>query len=349
MIIKNIAILSLLLLAVCEITTAQTTITFEVPEGKNVIDSIQIHSPTNNKLQTIPFKNNIRISFTEKFPERYMFIYLEGDIIRETSQYWIDTGNIRIVVKGGEPGDSTYTPITETIIGSPLTYKAIDFLEKRSSMERSKDTAAVNSYLIRFYKENMNNPLSFVAGDFFYLYNRENNIQQFTQINSLDELQDSVIKKNGFYAKMLNHRLWTKAHFLINFFNTQSFNNIHGGTVTGLIRPIWVNVLFFLNDKTPAALKELAALKKALPRFTSQKINLLIAVNKVHYPSWKNRLMKLHVKDIILVDGDTFFDQTSFSPFTKFYFIEYGRKLSGYYDSFDDVKKIYSSHYEGSL
>ncbi|MCF6404351.1 hypothetical protein L3C95_15750 [Chitinophaga filiformis] len=345
MIIRKIAILALLLLSVCEISTAQTTITFEVPEGKNVIDSIKIQSFTNNKEWTIPFTNNVHISFPEKYPDLYTFRYVEGNKTRKRWEYWIDTGNIKIVVKGGDAGDSAYRTVTDTVIGSPLTYKAIDFWKQYRSLVNANDTAALNEYLVRTYKENMNNPFSFVAGKHFY----ECHCGAFTQISSLDELQNDIIKENAFYALMLRNRLRSFQFSFIHFFNEQSFKKIRGGKTKGRFRRSNPGIVFFLNTKTPTSLQELTNLEKALPRIISEEIYLLIAVNKAHYPAWKNRLKKLKFKNIILVDGDALLKQTTFYPLTKFYFIEFGSMITGYYDSFDDVKKIYSSHYEGSL
>jgi len=344
--IKQIAIFSLLLLSVNKISTAQTTITFEVPEGKNAIDSIQIHSFTNNKDWTIPFKNNVRISFPEKYPDLYTFRYLEGNKTRKRWEYWLDTGNIKIVVKGGESGDSAYRTVTDTVIGSPLTYKAIDFWKQYASLVSSNDTAALNEYLVRTYKENMNNPFSFVAGKCFYEYDHSG---MFTQINSLDELQNNVIKENAFYELMLRNRFRRSQFSFIRFFNRQSFRKIHGGKTRGRIRYPEPSILFFLNTRTPEALQELTELEKAIPRIISKEIYLLIAVNKAHYPSWKKRLRELHFKNTIVVDGDALLKQTGFYPRTKFYFIDFGAVITGYYDSFAEVKKIYSSHYEDPL
>lgn len=166
------------------------------------IDSIFISNITQDReFQFLAYSNPLHITLNDSINDLYNvnFFTKKGLIM---NQMWLNGENISI--KGSVSNKSVKI---DTVIGSSLYYKSIDFKVKYKNLleNYSQDSTKVNTFLINELKNNIDNPLSInIAENFrFRNLNRKDELKKVFQLLSTqkDMLKQHLLNP---YSKIEN-------------------------------------------------------------------------------------------------------------------------------------------------
>ncbi len=128
------------------------------------IDSVFISNISQDReFQFIPYADTLRITLNDSINDLYN-IHFFGKKGRSTNQLWLNGQNI--VIKGR----IAKKLIIDTIIGSALYYKSIEFRKNYAQLlEGDPDSTVIDDFLTNGLLENVGNPYSIeIANNFFY-------------------------------------------------------------------------------------------------------------------------------------------------------------------------------------
>jgi len=100
----------------------------------------------------------------------------------------------KVIIKG----EITNKLNIDTVIGSDLYYKSIDFRKKYKELDETKsDSATINDFLLNELKKNIDNPFSIeIANQFFYRnINNKNELKKAYDIlvNQEDAIKNHLV------------------------------------------------------------------------------------------------------------------------------------------------------------
>jgi peroxiredoxin len=154
------------------------------------IDSVLIANFTQDReYQLIPYSDTLNISFNDSINDYYFFKFFTK---KGTVMYplWLNGENV--IIKG----EITDRLKIDTIIGSDLYYKSIDYRRKYKELNKNKsDSSTINSFLLDMTKQNINSPFSIEPASTFF----HRNISDKNKLNILYSIlsnQKDVIKNN---------------------------------------------------------------------------------------------------------------------------------------------------------
>ena len=166
------------------------------------IDSIFISNITQDReFQFLSYSNPLNITLNDSINDLYnVNFYTKKGLIM--NQMWLNGEKIRIRGSVSDKGVKI-----DTVIGSSLYYKSLDFKAKYKSLieEYSEDSTKVNSFLINELENNIDNPLSIdIAEKFRFLnLNRKDELNKVFQLLST---QNNLLKQHLLnpYSKIEN-------------------------------------------------------------------------------------------------------------------------------------------------
>ena len=140
------------------------------------IDSIFISNITQDReFQFLSYSNPLHITLNDSINDLYnVNFYTKKGLIM--NQMWLN--GKKIIIKGSVSNKSVKI---DTVIGSSLYYKSIDFKAKYKNLleNYTQDSTKVNNFLINELKNNIDNPLSIEIAEKF----------RFRNLNRSDELK----------------------------------------------------------------------------------------------------------------------------------------------------------------
>ncbi len=128
------------------------------------VDSIFFSNITqDHEFQFIPYSQSINIKLTGPLNDLYNFTFY-GSNEKRMNTLWLDGTNV--IVKGKFNGKKLEV---DTVIGSELYYKSLDFRKRYEKLTESKaDSVTINSFLLDEIKRNISNVFSIeIARHFF--------------------------------------------------------------------------------------------------------------------------------------------------------------------------------------
>ncbi|MBY0479116.1 MAG: TlpA family protein disulfide reductase [Chitinophagaceae bacterium] len=147
----------------------QTNIQLVLTTDKQ-IDKVDAFDLSQKEIYSFSYKDTLSFQFKKNSIDCYNIRYHEkGKMYRQ--QIWLDTGDI--VIKSHLAGDDL---IIDTVINSPIYYKATDFYKSYSDILKTNDTIEINNFLLNAYEENLNNPFSYAIGQVFLLRNQNSKL-----------------------------------------------------------------------------------------------------------------------------------------------------------------------------
>lgn len=130
------------------------------------IDSVFVANLTQDReYQFLPYSDTLRIIFNDSINDRYIInFYTDNEKGLIMHQLWLNGENL--IIKG----KITNRLEIDTVIGSDLYYKSIDFNNRYKELEEQKqDSQTINKFLINELEKNADNPFSIeIANKFFY-------------------------------------------------------------------------------------------------------------------------------------------------------------------------------------
>lgn len=154
------------------------------------IDSVFVSNIAQDKLfQFIPYSDTILVDSDDTINDLYNINFFSGDT-RKMNQFWLNGKNI--IIKG-KVNDKLQLQI-DTVIGSDLYYKSVDFRNKRKKLTENgkQDAALINSFLLKSFEQNIANPFSIEIANNYFMRNVGDK-NELKKLYALQVEQDSAI------------------------------------------------------------------------------------------------------------------------------------------------------------
>jgi cytochrome oxidase Cu insertion factor (SCO1/SenC/PrrC family) len=152
-----------------------------------VIDSVLVANFTQDReFQFIPYKNALHITFNDSINDYYFlkFFTRKGALM---CPLWLNGENV--IIKG----KITDKIKIDTVIGSTLYYKSIDFRKKYKELNDSKtDVVTINNFLLNELKQNISNPFSIEIARNLFSRNISNKNELKTVYSILSTQEDGI-------------------------------------------------------------------------------------------------------------------------------------------------------------
>ena len=160
------------------------------------VDSVFISNiAMDREVKVIPYRDTLNIDFNDSINDLYNLTFYAGGK-KIANQLWLKGENI--IIKG----ILTNKLEIDTILGSDLYYKSIDFrMGYKELLDNESDSATINDFLLNELKANIDNLYSIEIANNFFLRN----------INRKDELKKLYRYQSNQNDKIKNH--------VINFYN----------------------------------------------------------------------------------------------------------------------------------
>ena len=163
------------------------------------IDSAMIVHFTNIESSRLAFQDTLDIAFSSGKTDFYHINYMQKEKIFN-EKLFLDSGNITISMK--IENDKL---VIDNVEGSPLFNKVQNWKKGYAAVVAGKDSAALDSFLLTTYEEQIDNMFSFNIGS-RYLNIHQNNKLKLYALLPLMARQDNELKKQ-FGFSFLNDRL----------------------------------------------------------------------------------------------------------------------------------------------
>jgi peroxiredoxin len=192
-------------------------------DGTHKIDKVDAFDLSQKEIFDANYNDTLYFSFKENEIDCYNFRYHEnGTMFR--NQIWLDKGNIKI-----EAHLDATKLVIDTVFNSPAYYEYVKLTKNISRLYQNKDTIALNEMLLGFYKKNIDNRLSFVAG-MTYVNLNQNSKPNLSKLKLLTDQQGDRFKAFLLYAPVVE-----KLNKLLNYntldIGSYSFLDRQNGTV----------------------------------------------------------------------------------------------------------------------
>ncbi|MFD2568828.1 TlpA family protein disulfide reductase [Pseudotenacibaculum haliotis] len=302
------------------------------------IDSVFVSNIAQDReFYILPYSDTLRVQFKDSINDMYniWFFTQEG---RRTKQLWLNGKNLIIKGSIGKRFE------IDTVLGSDLFYKAQKFQKEYRQLykEKAKDEV-INQLLIRYTKENINNPLSLQTAD-YYLYKNKNDKEKVRNLQSLLKDQPKAFKDHLAFPvhKSIDKILSQHSIDLKKY----DFEDIAGNTIKIETEPSkkYLLDLWFVN--CPPCIKDHQKFLKN-PNLLKQKNIELIGIStdrqqkvwsgflqEKQYP-WKNYRQKQYAGSLT--------EDLMISVFPTYFLIEGNGKIIQTFNAFDDIKDYLSN------
>ncbi|HEV8283156.1 MAG TPA: TlpA disulfide reductase family protein [Chitinophagaceae bacterium] len=151
------------------------------------IDSVLVANFTQDReFQFMPYKNALNITFNDSINDYYFLKFFTG---KGALMYplWLNGKNV--IIKG----KITDKVKIDTVIGSTLYYKSLDFRKKYTELNDSKtDAVTINNFLLTELKQNISNPFSIEIARNFFSRNMSNKNELKTVYSILSNQEDGI-------------------------------------------------------------------------------------------------------------------------------------------------------------
>lgn len=139
--------------------------------GGHAIDKVDAFDLSQKEILDFGYKDTLELKFNKRNIDCYNIRYHEnGKMFRQ--QIWLDTGHIKI--EAHLAGDEL---VIDTVTGSPFYYYVSRFYESYFALAKEHDTARVNAFLLKTFRDNMDNPFSINAGLYYVMLNQNQKIE----------------------------------------------------------------------------------------------------------------------------------------------------------------------------
>ena len=248
------------------------------------IDSAFIVHWTDKESLWLPYNDTLQMDFKTTGIDFYHINYTAKGKTYNT-QLFLDTGNVEVITKIVN-GKLT----VDTVIGSPMFYKTKKWNETYASLKEKKDSAAIDSFLLKSYEDNIDNVFSFIRSGATYLNIHQNNRLKLYALLPLIAKQSEEVKKR-FGFSHLNERL--QGIIKNDIVRLSDFNliDINNKPVQPITRGRFAILDFWFVGCAPC-MEDHSKMPKILPVLKEKKIEFISISNDVSYKKWKSYLSK---------------------------------------------------------
>jgi len=245
------------------------------------IDSAMIVHFTEKESSLLAFNDTLDLDFKIGQTDFYHINYMQKEKIFNEKVY-LNSGNITISMK--IENDKL---LIDKVVGSPIFDTVQNWKKRYAAIVQTKDSAALDSFLLKTYEEQIDNMFSFNIGSRYLNIHQNNKLKLYALLPLIARQDDELKKQFGF--SFLNDRL--QGIIKNNIVILQSFELIDTGskTVYATINADLVILDFWFVGCVPC-MEDHKRIKELLPFLKQKKTELISISNDDSYPKWKDYL-----------------------------------------------------------
>jgi Thioredoxin-like len=247
------------------------------------VDSALIVHFTNQERSMLAFNDTLDMEFKTGITDYYHINYLQNGKWYNQKVY-LDSGHVTIMMK--IENDKL---VIEQVIGSALFDKVQNWRKQYAAV--AKDSALLDSFLLKTYEEQIENMFSFAIGMRYLDIHQNDKLKLYALLPLIARQHDELKKLHGF--SFLNDRL--QGILKNNVVSLSAFELIDTGNST--IHPAEMSSDFVILDfwfvGCIPCMEDHTKISKSLLAFLKQKHTALISIsNDESYHTWKSYLEK---------------------------------------------------------
>lgn len=200
-------------------------------------------------------------------------------------QIWLDTGSIQI-----EARITDKELVIDTVINSPIYYQAASFNERYSAVSKTRDTAAVNDFLLKSFKEHIDNPFSINVG-FYYVMLNQNQKPSLLKLKTLTDQQGDKFRWFLVYTMVVDRMNKILTIERINPVNYSFFDRDSNKVKLSLTGADFYVLDFWFLTCVPC-IQQHAEIKKKISQLKARGVELIGISIDSETKSWKEYLEK---------------------------------------------------------
>ncbi len=248
------------------------------------IDSAMIVHFTNMESSRLAFKDTLDLDFKTRKTDFYHINYVQKEKIFNEKIY-LDSGNITISMR--IENDKL---LIDKVVGSPIFDKVQNWKKQYAVVALTKDSAALDSFLLKTYEEQIDNMFSFNIGSRYLSIHQNNKLKLYALLPLIAKQDDELKKQFGF--TFLNDRL--QGIIRNNIITLPGFELIDSGN-----KPVYAaatNADFVILDfwfvGCLPCIEDHKKIKELLPYLKQKNAELISISNDDSYQTWKDYLEK---------------------------------------------------------
>jgi thiol-disulfide isomerase/thioredoxin len=315
------------------IAFAQTQLTI-VLKTSTLIDSAMVVNFTGKEVYRLPFKDTLTLDFIAKGDDFYHVNFVQKEKIFN-EKFYLNNGNITILMR-----IENNKLFTDTVIGSPMFDTVKAWKKKYATLIQSKDSSALDSFLLKSYESQIENMFSFHIG-MAYLNFHKNEKEKLYALLPLVARQTNELKKQFGYS-ILNNQL--QGIIKNNVVSLSDFDLIN--TASKQVRPAVIDsqvvVLDFWFVGCIPCMEDHQKIKKLLPTLKEKQVALISISNDDSFEKWKDYLNKhnyswLHYKKPAAAEN--IITQLGISIYPTYMLLNKKKEIVFYTHSLEEVLK----------
>ena len=277
---KSFLLTTLLFLSICEIFS-QTHLKLILKTSLPIDSALIVHF-TNQESSMQAFNDTLDIYFTISHTDFYHINYMQKEKIFNEKVY-LDRGEITIFMK--IENDKL---VIEKVIGTPMFENVQNWKKQYATVV--KDSAALDSFLLKTYEEQIKNLFSFSIGSRYLNIHQNNKLKLYALLPLIARQDDELKKQFGF--SMLNNRL--QGIIRNNMLRLSAFELIDPGNNTMHIAEMNSDfmILDFWFVGCLPCIEDHKRISKSLSFLKQKHAELISISNDDSYQTWKSYLKK---------------------------------------------------------
>lgn len=322
------------ILTICLQTAGQTTIQITLKNpGQHKIDKVDAFDLSQQEIHDYKYQDTLFLKFNKNNIDCYNIRYHEKDKMYR-QQIWLDSGNIKI-----EAHLTDNDLVIDTVINSPFYYAATAFGDQYVQLTRSRDTAAINNFLLSSFEKNIDNPYSINIA-YYYVLRNQNSRPDLVKFKPLTDKQGDRFKWFFLYPVVIErmnkilrvHKIDVSGYSFLNKDKQPAALQLKGAGY-------YVLDFWFLACKP--CVEQHIEIKKKLPGLTSKGIDLIGISTDSDLKKWKAYLAKHGYKwpNYLENKKHSISKDLSISAFPTYLVLNDKGEILNSYNSFSEVLK----------
>lgn len=301
-----------------------------------LIDKVDIFDLSQREFYSSAYKDTLSFHFKKDNVDCYNIRYHEKDKMYR-QQIWLDSGNI--VLKSHIAGNDL---IIDTVINSPIYYKAQNFYKDYSRLLKTNDSTKINGFLFKNVEDNLTNPFSYAIGQNFLFRNQNSKINLVKFKTLLDQqgdsfnwflLYDLVVRRVD--AILASNKTNVLGFVFLDRKNQKSKLNLTHGT------DFYILDFWFLG--CAPCIRDHKEIKKYLGKLTAKKIGMIgISIDDISKSnSWQTYLAqnKNTWKNYIQDNNSKLTNHLGINSYPTYLILNANGEIIESYNSFSDISK----------
>ncbi|MEO6611996.1 MAG: thioredoxin family protein [Chitinophagaceae bacterium] len=249
-----------------------------------LIDKAYVGHFTDKEFISLAFKDTLELDFKIHQTDFYHINYLKGEKVYNVKLF-LDSGSVTVVMR--IENDKL---LVDSVTGSPTHGKVKNWNKQYKAIIQRKDSAALDSFLLTTYEEQIDNIFSFSIGNKYLDIHQNNYLKLYALLPLIARQSDALKTQFGF--SILNDRL---QGIISNYKITLSdFDLLDTGNKT--VHASTGNSSFIILDfwfvGCIPCMEDHKKIKKLLPSLQDKNVALISISNDDSYQKWKDYIEK---------------------------------------------------------